>query len=75
MLWPIHRKQDYEFANLMVQMLNLILLTAPELYDFRQELKYNDFDFNLDLFSRISQRYAAPRAVDCALLSSVLIGC
>ena len=34
------KEEDYEFANLMVQMLNLILLTAPELYDFRQELKH-----------------------------------
>lgn len=34
------KEEDYEFANLMVQMLNLILLTAPELHDFRQELRH-----------------------------------
>ncbi len=33
------REEDLEFARLMVQSLNLILLTATELHDMRNDLK------------------------------------
>lgn len=33
------KKKDPEFATLMVQILNLILLTSSELYDVRNSLK------------------------------------
>lgn len=33
------QEDDVKFASLMVQMLNMILLTSPELFDLRQQLK------------------------------------
>ena len=32
-------KQDLEFASMMVVKLNMILITSPELADFRRRLK------------------------------------
>ena len=41
MKWNISRHvgQDLEFASDMVQKLNLILITSPELAEFRRRLK------------------------------------
>lgn len=34
-----HYPQDLEFASIMVQNLNLIMITSPELAEFRKRLK------------------------------------
>jgi vacuole morphology and inheritance protein 14 len=48
------REEDLEFARLMVQSLNLILLTATELHDMRNDLKAlaspNTADFFASLY-------------------------
>ena len=38
----LEHDDDLEFASLMVQNLNIILITAPEAYDLRQKLKNLD---------------------------------
>ena len=35
----LYAENELGFASLMVQVLNMILFTATELYDFRKELK------------------------------------
>lgn len=38
----LFRTQDLEFASIMVQNLNLIMITSPELSDFRKRLRTLD---------------------------------
>ena len=35
----LEKEEDLEFASVMVQKLNMILITSPELADFRRRLK------------------------------------
>jgi vacuole morphology and inheritance protein 14 len=35
----LNMRQDLEFASVIVQKLNIILITSPELSDFRKRLK------------------------------------
>lgn len=45
--------QDLEFASVIVQKLNIILITSPELADFRKRLKSLETRVRLGLFSRV----------------------
>ncbi|KJE95353.1 HEAT repeat-containing protein [Capsaspora owczarzaki ATCC 30864] len=47
------REEDLEFASRMVQSLTLILLTAPELTDFRQRFKNLEVAANQSLFETL----------------------
>ncbi|TPX63447.1 hypothetical protein CcCBS67573_g08682 [Chytriomyces confervae] len=47
----LEREEDLEFASLMIQTLNIILVTAPELSDLRRRLKNLDSRDGLLLFA------------------------
>ncbi|KAJ1655716.1 hypothetical protein IWQ61_004588 [Dispira simplex] len=46
----LETNEDHEFASMMVQNLNIILITAPELVDLRRRLRYLDNRENQQLF-------------------------
>lgn len=49
----LEKDEDLEFAGIMVQNLNLILITSPELADFRRRLKNIDTKDGQQLFSSL----------------------
>jgi hypothetical protein len=52
LIWNSH--QDLEFASEMVQKLNLILITSPELAEFRRRLKSLETRVSLLVFSSLA---------------------
>lgn len=55
MRYDFDDEQDLEFASMMVVKLNMILITSPELSDFRRRLKHLDSKVRLFIELRSSE--------------------
>lgn len=49
----LEKDEDLEFASIMIQNLNIILITSPELADFRRRLKNHDSRDGQQLFTSL----------------------
>jgi len=68
----LEKEEDLEYASLMVQSLNFILLTSRELFEVRENLKNLKKKDNLDLFVILYRSWCHN---PCATLSLCLLAC
>ncbi|TPX42728.1 hypothetical protein SeLEV6574_g05444 [Synchytrium endobioticum] len=69
----LEREEDLDFASTMVQNLNVILITAPELIDLRRRLKYLDQKDGSALFTTLYKSWAHNAVATFSLC--LLAGC
>ncbi|TPX37550.1 hypothetical protein SmJEL517_g00611 [Synchytrium microbalum] len=69
----LEREEDLDFASTMVQSLNIILITAPELIDLRRRLKNLDHKDGSALFTALYRSWAHNAVATFALC--LLSGC
>lgn len=69
----LEKDEDLEFAGIMIQNLNIILITSPELADFRRRLKNHDSKDGQQLFTSLYRSWChnAVAAFSLCLLAQV----